>query len=377
MSLPALPTLREAGAEGEAELRAIAAMQPGDVIERLKTILSLPDEQDYVSLLVWAGQTHIVDFLESVFYLAFHGKTGAGKGTAVETSTLLAPDGILVGTGTEAYLAARLDEGKTVGIEEADILMKKNETIEGLLRNGYRRGAKYGKMVPKGNGGWAAQEFDIFGPKVFDYHASMSAHILGRSISIGMRADNSVDRALDAERKASHAAPIRMWLEGEASEAQKAGWTKERVDALWEDPSFRERVAGMGGKWGRDHVISAIMLTVCEVFGWDLDGMLRDVMKSRKTLDEYGLGAEALDILKEDFIDDPKWICPFDHLHLAVNDRRKTLNLRGVSAVALSAALQDIGFEKDGPHYYKETQRGEYRQKMVLKPWEIVRGCRE
>lgn len=354
------------------ELYAIAAMQPVDAIERLRKVLSLPDERDYVALLTWAGQTHIVDLLESVFYLAFHGRTGSGKGTGVETSVHLSPDGILVGTGTEAYLAARLDEGKTVGIEEADILMKKSETIEGLLRNGYRRGAKYGKMVPKGKAGWEAQEFDIFGPKVFDYHASMSAHILGRSVSIAMRADNSVDRALDAERKAVHVAPVRTWLEGEATRAREAGWTKERVDALWEDPSFRERVAGMGGKWGRDHVIAAIMLTVCEVFGWDLAGMLRDVMANRKTLEEYGLGAEALGILKEDFIDNPEWTYPFDRLHQAVNDRRKQLNLRGVSAKALSAALQDLGFEKDGPLYYKERERGEHRGKMVLMPWEIA-----
>lgn len=377
MSLPTLPALEEVGAEGEAELHAIAAMQPADAIERLKKILSLPDERDYVSLLVWAGQAHLVDLLDSVFYLAFHGKTGSGKGTAVETCVHLSPDGILVSTGSEAYLAARLDEGKTVGIEEADVLMKKNETIEGLLRNGYRRGAKYGKMVPKGKAGWEAQEYDIFGPKVFDYHASMSAHILGRSVAIGMRADNSVDRALDAERKAAHAAPVRMWLEGEASEVLKAGWTKDRVDALWEDPLFRERVAGIGGKWGRDHVIAAVMLTVSEVLGWDLGGMLQDVMKNRKTLDEYGLGAEALEILKEDFIDDPEWIYPFDRLHQAVNDRRKQLNLHGVSAKALSAALQDLGFEKEGPLYYKEKARTEYRQKMVLKPWEIVKECLE
>ncbi len=322
MSLPLLPTLEEAGEEGMAELRAVADMTPETAIEQLKRILNLPDQRDHVALLVWAGQTHIVDLFESVFYLGFHGRTGSGKGTAVETCVHLSPDGILVGTGTEAYLAARLDEGKTVGIEEADVLMKKNETIEGLLRNGYRRGAKYGKMVPKGKAGWEAQEFDIFGPKVFDYHASMSAHILGRSVSIAMRADNSVDRALDAERKAVHASPVRTWLEGEARMARKAVWTKERVDALWEDPLFRERVAGMGGKWGRDHVISAIMLTVCEVFGWDLGGMLRDVMIRRKTLDEYGLGAEALGILKEDFIDDPEWTYPFDCVHQAVNDRR-------------------------------------------------------
>ena len=377
MSLPTLPTLEEAGDMALEELRASADLTPETAVERLKKVLSLPDERDYVALLTWAGQAHIVDLLESVFYLAFHGKTGSGKGTGVETCVHLSPDGILVGTGSEAYLAARLDEGKTVGIEEADILMKKNETIEGLLRNGYRRGAKYGKMVPKGKAGWEAQEYDIFGPKVFDYHASMSAHILGRSVAIGMRADNSVDRALDAERKAAHVAPVRRWLEGEASEARKAGWTKERVDALWEDSLFRERVAGMGGKWGRDHVISAIMLTVCEVFGWDLGGMLRDVMVNRKTLDEYGLGAEALEILKEDFVDNPEWIYPFDRLHHAVNDRRKQLNLRGVSAVALSTALQDLGFEKDGDYYYKETQRGEYRQKMILKPWEVVKECLE
>ena len=335
MSLPTLLTLEEVGARALAELRASADLMPETAIEQLKRILNLPGQRDHVVLLVWAGQTHIVDLFESVFYLAFHGKTGSGKGTAVETCVHLSPDGILVGTGTEAYLAARLDEGKTVGIEEADILMKKNEMIEGLLRNGYRRGAKYGKMVPKGKAGWEAQEFDIFGPKVFDYHAGMSAHILGRSVAIGMRADNSVDRALDAERKAAHAAPVRAWLEGEADAARKRGWTKDLVDALWEDPQFRERVAGMGGKWGRDHVISAIMLTVCKVFGWDLSGMLQDVMVNRKTLDEYGLGAEALDILKVSFRDDPEWIFPFAELHQAVGDRRKQLNLRGVSAGAL------------------------------------------
>lgn len=370
MSMTTPTIAEEEGAEALAELYAIAEMGCHDAIKRIGIVLGCPDEVDYARILIWGGQAHIVDLLESVVYLGFSGRTGSGKGTAVESCILLTPDGEVLGSTTEAYLASVLDEGKALGLEEVDKLLTKNPVIASLLRNGYRRGVSYGFMLPAAKGkGWERANRSIFGPKVFDFHSSLGTHLLGRTVVIEMKTDNSVDRAMDAEKKRIHLAPVRMWLESEARLA-KENWTRERVATMWDDPVFRQRVKRMGGKWGRDHIVAATMLTVCDVFGWDLDDMVRRIVSSRKTIDEWGEEAEVIDAILEGATTEEDNEIPVEYLLLSVNDKRHSFKLNAMTPRRLSSILKDLGFEK-GDTYYK-SKSGTCRDKVVVRPYPLL-----
>lgn len=248
----------EADAVGDETVIAADVMNLGTALETVERVLRPIDPKDVFPVLLFGAEAHLVDLLESVFYLGFKGPTGSGKGTGVETAILLTPEGEVLGSTTEAYLATVLDEGKAVGIEEADKLLEKNRAIGALLRNGYRRGTYYGFKVQVEEGkrtAWKQAKRSLFGPKAFDFHSALEPHLLGRTVVVEMQAQNDVDLALDAEHKARYLAPVRLWLARLANPifADKEA-AKARVRSLWENPAFRARVRGLGGKTGRDHV---------------------------------------------------------------------------------------------------------------------------
>ena len=368
---------REVKEFGEETVTAADAMDLKGALGTIGRVLRPVDPRDNFSILAFGAEAHLVSLLESVFYLAFKGPTGAGKGTGVEVAILLTPDGEVLGSTTEAYLATVLDEGKAIGIEEADKLIQKNPAIASLLRNGYRRGSFYGFKIHVEGKKWETARRDLFGPKAFDFHSTLESHLLGRTIVVMVRPENDVDLAMDAERKARFLAPVRLWLERLArrhtgKDARK--YARKRVEALWDDPAFRARVKGLGGKTGRDHVLGANLLLICDLLGWDYEDEVRRLMASRKTLEEFSDEAEVVEeILTWWRENGGKGELPTLDLLGRINTvRESTKDPRRLTPHLLGTILRDVGFEKGrvsdpGATWVKATA-GEDRDQWVLRP---------
>lgn len=350
-------------------VRIAETLDLGGAMARIRTVLKVVHDRDYPAALIFAAQAYVVDLLESVFYLAFKGKSGAGKGTAVESAILLTPTGIVLGNTTPAYLSAVLTAGRTIGIEEADTIIKRSPEIAMLLRAGYRAGIAAGLMVPVGENAWLATKRSLFGPKTFDFHTTLETHLLGRTHVVDMEPDDSVDRAMDAEKKRKVLEPVRVWLANQAEKAM-GSWTRDRVEAHWDDPAFRRRVAAMGGSTGREHVIAANMLLVADIMGWDYDAIVKELMANRKTIDEFSDEAVVAEKILSIVGTNPRpeiEISVVDELLEGINNDRHRLRLGPMTPHKLAAVLKEIGFTKtgDSPTYYK-AKSGPYRDRQVI-----------
>ncbi|MGP8019213.1 MAG: hypothetical protein ACLPP2_07790 [Thermoplasmata archaeon] len=341
----------------------------------LRRVVKTKDPNGPLLILVTAAQDHVIELLDSTVLLAFKGRSGAGKGTALESAVLLTRRGQVLSVTTPADLSAALEEGRAIGIPEADSLFHKDPIVAKILRDGYRRGNEYGFMVPVNGKEWKRETRSLFGFKIFDFHVSFDPHVLGRSIVLEMEPDDSVDLSMDAEKKARHLAPVRSFLIHE-SERVKREWTREKVDALWDSPEFRAAVKSLGGKVGRDHVCGADLLLVSRLFGWDLTKELRKAIRGRRTLDELSDESEVADAIRELAQPDGKSIQSSFELRTEdvlehINARRTKLRVRTLTPMGLGSLLGDLGFKR-GVDWLKATS-GPNRNKAVLLPARFLR----
>lgn len=340
-------------------------------LETLRRVVRTKDPNGPMLILVTAGQDHVIDLLDSTVLLGFKGRSGAGKGTALESTILLTRKGQVLSVTTPADLSAALAEGRAIGIPEADSLFHKDPIVAKILRDGYRRGPEYGFMVPVNGKEWKRETRSLFGFKAFDYHVSFDPHVLGRSVVLEMEPDDSVDLAMDAEKKARHLAPVRAFLARE-SERVKRVWTREKVDALWDSPEFRADVKALGGKVGRDHVCGADLLLVSRLFGWDLAKELRKAIRSRRTLDDLSDEAEVAEAIRElakaeeGKTCEPSFELPTEQLLVHLNTRRDRAHLGKLTPKGLGSVLADLGFKHDAD--WLKAKAGPNRDKVVLLP---------
>ena len=323
-------------------------------------------------ILAGAAQDWIIDLLTSVFYIGFKGRTGSGKGTGVESTILLTRKGIILSSASAPYLNHVFNQGNTaVGFQQADKTIARNEDLKAILLNGYRRGATTGIMVPAPKGrGWEPSNLDIFGFKVFDFPVTIDTHLLSRSIILEMDTDNSVDRALDGEDKAEALAPVRLWMEAQAARV-KDQWTQGRVASLRRDPKFRERVKGLRGTHGRDHVIGANLLLISDLFEWNLEQEIREIIGNRRQVEDFSKEERVRTYLEKVWDGSPDFTLTFDGLLEGLNEKQAKGGQDYFSSRGLSAVLQDLGFRKDTEEWERPTS-GTHRKVWVIRPHRVL-----
>ncbi|MCI4316970.1 MAG: hypothetical protein L3J96_00390 [Thermoplasmata archaeon] len=324
------------------------------------------------AVLCCAAQDWLINLLTSVFYVGFKGRTGSGKGTAVESTILLTRNGEILSSASPAYLNDLFNAGNTaVGFQQADKTIQKDDTIKAILLNGYRRGASSGIMVPAGKtGGWIRSKLDIFGLKVYDFPVSIDAHLLSRSIVLDMEKDDSVDRALDGEDKAEALAPVRAWLELQAARINLE-WDRARVANLRRDPVFRQRVAALKGAQGRDHVIGAALLLISDLFGWDQEEASRQLLAGRRQIEDFSQEEEVRTYFEDIWDGTAGFQVTFDGALVGLNEQRAQARQTTLTRRGLSTILQDLGLRKDSDEWSKPTS-GPYRKKWLIKPGRLL-----
>jgi hypothetical protein len=332
------------------------------------------------AMIAGAAQQHVLDLLDSVFYVAFSGKTGSGKGTSVEATLLMTPGGGVVLSGSSpAALAAALEEGLAIGVEELHKLLERDEFIGKLFRDGYRRGPSVALMVPgEGGKGWVRGSRSLFGFKVYDFHVSIDPHLLARTLVFPMVESSDPGLALDAEKKARHLSPIQKWLAARAVEVHRA-WTKAQVDELWDTPEFRKAVEELKGKTGRDHVLAATLLLICRLFGWAAyEVRIPDLLETRRSVGDLSDEAEVADAIHLIAGDDPSrdLLVTTSALLEQLNKARDRTGQRRMTARKLGDCLTDLGFLKGKPSdsdasWYK-AKEAQYRDQWVISPYRVA-----
>jgi len=332
------------------------------------------------AMIAGAAQQHVLDLLDSVFYVAFSGKTGSGKGTSVEATLLMTPGGGVVLSGSSpAALAAALEEGLAIGVEELHKLLERDEFIGKLFRDGYRRGPSVALMVPgEGGKGWVRGSRSLFGFKVYDFHVSIDPHLLARTLVFPMAESSDSGLALDAEKKARHLSPIQKWLAARALEVHRE-WSKAQVDELWDLPEFRKAVEELKGKTGRDHVLAATLLLICRLFGWaSYEARIPDLLETRKSVADLSEEAEVADAIHLIAGDDPSrdLLITTSALLEQLNKARDRTGQRRMTARKLGDCLTDLGYVKGKPSdsdasWYK-AKEAQYRDQWVISPHKVA-----
>lgn len=345
----------------------------------LKTVLDHPDPFFHPSLILGAAQDHVIDLLNTSFYLIFSGGPDTGKGTANGCAMALCRDGIVLSSSSGPYLRDTLGNDRAVAISEFETLLKENKELLAVIRNGNRRlTAKVGLKIPAGKG-WTNAEVNTFGFKSMDYHDRLDAHVLGRALQFEMVRSKELDIALNAEYLAKRLAPVRAWLAYRADLARKAGWTPERVEAVFESKEFRDRVKRFHNAWGRHGVIAAYLLLLNDIFQFGLEEIIRELMDAREP-EMSELAQEVREAIDELVGDEPK---PTDQLR--ENDIVARMNLmreeRHVPPwkSGIKGPLRELGFNPKSQDWIpaRKNWSGPHRGKAVVLPHDKVREWRK
>lgn len=348
-------------------------------IARLRRVTRPKHPLAHFGMILWAAQQFIIELLDSVFYIAFAGKTGSGKGTSLESALLLTPKGgEVLSASSTANLAQALDEHLAIGIPELESAIETNPALLKVLLDGYRRGPKHGLMVQGDDGKWKRASRDIFGAKAYDFHTSAPAHLLGRSLVFDMVESADARLALTAEKKGKVLLPIQGFLASVSEEVRKT-WTKERVDELWESEAFLEEVEALNGKTGRDHVLAGTLLLLCKLYGWEsFIDKIPALMDTRKTVADDSDEAEVRDAIESlaGETPGPEEVWPTNTVLERINDARKRITQRPMTAKGLGKCLVDLGYIKGKPtendaSWYR-PKSGPHRDLWVVCPHKVA-----
>ncbi len=382
---------RDLAARREAE-----EMDLKGAIETLKKLEAFPDGSAYLRQILWVTHAYLIGLFNATWYLNFDGPRNAGKTTATEVSIFLSPNGIMLVDTTDASLSAILDEGRVLGIDEADTLLKSHAKgiIPGLLRSGYTRGAVRTLRVAvpgakKGETQWITEEQSIFGPKVLNCHSSLEPALASRTDTISMKPSNDPDLAINNLLRARYLHPVLIWLKNETKN-QMEGWDREAMDDFLDSEEFRKKVRALPGDFGRDFQIGGLMLATAHIMGWEseMQQVIEGAITQRKTLDEWSLEAEVLEEVLEILRErhgvesneellkkgvSPDFYITTENLLFRINEKRKTTGQKWtLTYKPLGAALRDLGFEKPdtkNPGTWKKiTISGEDRNKWGVYP---------
>lgn len=150
-----------------------------------KTFYDMPLERDYDNCCLLCFQSYLNEILDVVFYLEVVGETGSAKTALLEGLRDVCKHGMMAGNIKVAGIARCIEKYKlTLFIDELDNKKARDEDVEGILRQGYRKNDYYIRMMPKSH---EPEFFNVFGIKGFSYRSSVADDLSNRSISVNMK----------------------------------------------------------------------------------------------------------------------------------------------------------------------------------------------
>jgi len=163
--------------------KEIDAMYIFNVLKNyFKAFFDLPIERSYDILVLSVFQSWLVEILDVLFYVSISGETGSGKTALLEALLDVSRHGLVAANIKSAGIARCAERFKlSLGIDEIDSKKFKDDDVEGICRQGYRRGQFYIRMMPKSH---EPEFFDVFGFKAFSYRSVIADDLQNRSIDV-------------------------------------------------------------------------------------------------------------------------------------------------------------------------------------------------
>lgn len=155
-----------------------------DVTKMLGALYDFKFETDKTIVQLAIGQSYLVPFLESLFYLGIDATKGGGKTTLLELITFLQRHGYMGGDTSAASIPRLVHELQlSIGLDEID--QKIGLTGEGdsvaILRKGQRRNNPYVRCEGRNN---IPKAYDVFGCHSFSFRTELEDAFMSRSLPI-------------------------------------------------------------------------------------------------------------------------------------------------------------------------------------------------
>lgn len=246
----------------------------------LREHLTFSHEWQYDIVLIWAAQAHLAEVLpDECVNLAFSGAKSSGKTTATWIAAHLA-GGAFFGGGSLAAMIRAFDANRVVGIDEVDANNRRlRYDLEGILRICNRWNAIY-PLMRRTKGGFAFEDLEVGGPKVFNFRSKVEDALRSRTWVIEMPRQKDARQAIANLFLENPTTIVKDWLAARAAERVRE-WSKDKVKAHMEDPAFIARLEALPAALGRDQAIAAVFLVISDIMELDLDGSIRQAQEAR------------------------------------------------------------------------------------------------
>ena len=152
----------------------------------LRTFLDFPHEFEFSVTQLFIQQSWLTEILPVVFYLGVKGEFGGGKTVTGEAIVLICKHGYFTGNISPPFVARAIQEHKiTLMVDELDTIAgSKDSDLNGIFRQGYRRGSRYSRVNPDT---LETESYEIFGPKLFTVHSEIEQALQTRTVPIHVR----------------------------------------------------------------------------------------------------------------------------------------------------------------------------------------------
>jgi hypothetical protein len=341
--------------EEEVDFAKIACMSLSEIIRLEKKLLNFNDERDYIGVNIGIGMTYILDLLprtSRIFYVGFSGPKGSGKSTATSFCARVCKNGIKLEGVTYPALADACKDGRTLCLDEFDAQSEKCPELETIVRQGIDLDAHYWKSVPDGKGGWMRDDVPCGGMKFLNWRNPLDDALLQRILIIKMAPGATTRMIVNNEAPQRFTAPIQCWFHAQSALAREV-WTSEKVQDLIEDKEDRltKKLDRLLGKIPRQTQKGFWMLVVCEIFGWDFDDTIKNLIEKQPEDEAYEdyreIVAEIYTQKKELKMDDSPVIIELVDFKKDMVQRVKDKGLyplRSKGALSWTGLRQECGF---------------------------------
>lgn len=311
-----------------------------DLVNYLKTISKLPDDNHYLFLAAFLMHTYLVDKFEYSPMIWFYAIPERGKTRTGKAMTYSAFRGVQIVTLREAHMIRlTTDLRATLFIDVTDLQQKADANgVEDILLNRYEKGARIARVLYPDKGAFDdTVYYDIYGATIAATNETVNDVLATRTVQIIMPES---DRQFNDDVKEVNGLPFRERLLG--------------FRARWMDKDIPVVIKPCNGRLGDIlRCIRQIVNIVSSDEKWFLD-FVTGIEKQRKLSGADGLDAQVVNAIKDS-------LNAMKQGHIFHEDILRNLNINKsekekISPNKLGKITSRLGFEK----YTSGQQRGIY-----------------
>lgn len=189
---------------------------------------------------------------------------------------------------TYAALADACRQKSVLCLDEFDAQSEKCPELDAIVRQGIALDAHYRRLISDGKGHWIADDVPCGGMKVLNWRNPIDDALMQRILVIKMAPGASTRMIVNNEAPDRFTDPIKDWFYAQMARVKKK-WTPERVRTLIEDQDdhLTKKLDDLLAKVPRRMQTGFWMLVICELFEWDLDSTIKQLIEKQPEDESY------------------------------------------------------------------------------------------